>query len=271
MKKITTFMAAIGTGLMFMATASAAPIVQTFTLGSVQTEVNTTESTGTFNDWGYYVTNSLVPANAVLSSVSLQFSGNETLTYLVAINSTGANQTFDFALNGNFHVGGTAAAADLSSLNATAAFTNGLIYSIGDAFDLQAIANGATQNYIPGPAPALSAGVVIGNPTGILSVTGTVTAANPGNYVGSGCTAVQFTAGCDFTLNYQTATNQSGISIGNLFTSGIAGQIVTSGGTETVTYNYTIPSGTPEPTTMILFGSGLIGLGLLRKRTAAKN
>jgi len=33
-----------------------------------------------------------------------------------------------------------------------------------------------------------------------------------------------------------------------------------------VMYNYTIPSGTPEPTTMALMGGALLGLGLLGKR-----
>jgi hypothetical protein len=34
----------------------------------------------------------------------------------------------------------------------------------------------------------------------------------------------------------------------------------------TLQYDYTIPSGTPEPTTFVLFGSALVGLGLIRKR-----
>ena len=33
-----------------------------------------------------------------------------------------------------------------------------------------------------------------------------------------------------------------------------------------IDYTYTIPSGTPEPTTMALMGGALLGLGLLGKR-----
>jgi hypothetical protein len=40
------------------------------------------------------------------------------------------------------------------------------------------------------------------------------------------------------------------------------------GGNVIVTYTYTEISGTPEPTTMVLFGSALVGLGLLRKRAS---
>jgi hypothetical protein len=37
-------------------------------------------------------------------------------------------------------------------------------------------------------------------------------------------------------------------------------------GAVTVTYDYTEPSSTPEPATLVLFGSALVGLGLIRKR-----
>jgi hypothetical protein len=45
-------------------------------------------------------------------------------------------------------------------------------------------------------------------------------------------------------------------------------QSTTVDGTALVSYNYIIPSGTPEPATMVLFGSALVGLGLIRKRIA---
>jgi hypothetical protein len=37
-------------------------------------------------------------------------------------------------------------------------------------------------------------------------------------------------------------------------------------GSVSVTYDYVVPSGTPEPTTMFLMGGALVGLGLLGKR-----
>jgi hypothetical protein len=40
----------------------------------------------------------------------------------------------------------------------------------------------------------------------------------------------------------------------------------TASGVTTITYTYSVVSATPEPTTMVLFGSALVGLGLLRKR-----
>ena len=49
-----------------------------------------------------------------------------------------------------------------------------------------------------------------------------------------------------------------------------AGKTVTDGSSAgayiTVEYDYTVNNGTPEPATMLLFGSGLIALGVIRKR-----
>jgi hypothetical protein len=71
--------------------------------------------------------------------------------------------------------------------------------------------------------------------------------------------------GANFAFVYDTMT-----SITSTFTGGAVtvGQATFVTGNAAVTYNFTdaIPSSTPEPTTMVLFGSALVGLGLLRKR-----
>jgi len=62
---------------------------------------------------------------------------------------------------------------------------------------------------------------------------------------------------------------------GNMGTYSGTGGSVTFGGNAlvgalvTVEYDYTTVSSTPEPTTMLLFGSALVGLGVMRKRKKA--
>ena len=41
-------------------------------------------------------------------------------------------------------------------------------------------------------------------------------------------------------------------------------------GTDSVTYNFTAPSSTPEPATITLFGSALVGLGFLARKRSKK-
>jgi hypothetical protein len=66
-----------------------------------------------------------------------------------------------------------------------------------------------------------------------------------------------------FSINDRTTTNLvSNFNGGN----GTVSQVTKATGTATVVYNYTVPSATPEPTTMVLFGSALVGLGFIRKR-----
>jgi hypothetical protein len=72
------------------------------------------------------------------------------------------------------------------------------------------------------------------------------------------------------TDTYSVAGNMgtfSGMSVTGVFFGGEA----VAGGVTTVTYDYVIPSATPEPTTMVMMGAALVGLGLLRKKSFKKS
>lgn len=72
----------------------------------------------------------------------------------------------------------------------------------------------------------------------------------------------------NITLNASAAT--SGSTSGPSYSNGYANGSATAN--VTVIYDYTAapPSSTPEPATMALFGSALIGLGLIRRRSVNK-
>jgi hypothetical protein len=58
----------------------------------------------------------------------------------------------------------------------------------------------------------------------------------------------------------------SGTAIPGVFFSGSA----VAGGNTTITYNYSTPSTTPEPATMTLFGSALLGIGFFARKRSKK-
>jgi len=95
--------------------------------------------------------------------------------------------------------------------------------------------------------------VIYTNGTGLQGVSGLIlNGTSIGNYIGGGSFNL---AGS--TVGSSTITGASSV---------IGGVSVVGRVNAEVDYTYTVASSTPEPTTMVLFGSALVGLGLLRKR-----
>jgi len=116
----------------------------------------------------------------------------------------------------------------------------------------------SSVNYTPPDWVTNNTDAVYGFPvgTGLDGVTGVVkniTGIDLANYVGPGT----------FTLTGATKTLTSFSGGGG----NIGFNINTAATFEAeIDYTYTVPSGTPEPTTMALMGGALLGLGLLGKR-----
>jgi LPXTG-motif cell wall-anchored protein len=72
----------------------------------------------------------------------------------------------------------------------------------------------------------------------------------------------------NFTIGYDTTTSESITGGGGNI---VATQSSTTAATYTVIYNYTIPqTGSPEPATMTLFGSALLGIGFFARKRFVK-
>jgi hypothetical protein len=251
--------------------ASANSITQTQTFPATGTDVNDTQTDMVFENFqsapGYV-------SGDILTSVTFSWNISQSLTTLsfAAPATLAGSQTFTYAqgtevdandgeitLNGIFS---TDFANLIGAANTPNGTTNYNLYTVGGGTGAchnssQSITGGETLNFLPGPSSNSGGGpapttCVSGN--GLYSyVSGVVTSVDPSFYAGTG----------DYDLSYDTTGEQTASgSTSNLVTT-VRG---TSSDTLTVVYNYTLSSGTPEPTTMALFGGALIGIGLLRKR-----
>jgi hypothetical protein len=203
--------------------------------------------------------NSLAGDNAVLVSYDIYVNSNLVGTFQGSAGAAGAQ--------GNFHIDNYTAVS-LSTMGSLA----GQIDPANDLFNV----DGSTIDG-GGPDPKTASGAVNLSANQLSSVYnvnqtqasdyGCFLAApdsrctTKGPFVSGGLASVKTPDPLNIYLSSITSTDQS-------LTGGNFANTYNMSDTETVTvaYDFTTSSGTPEPTTMVLFGSALVGLGLLRKR-----
>jgi hypothetical protein len=188
-------------------------------------------------------------ALGTLDSVTLSFSG-ATNGDITITNSTGSTM----AVNGTYGL-------SMYLLAPQTTIPTGGTYTASDA-----------SNAILSVSPTLaSIGGGLGGTSPVTFNTGSTSTPAVGGYATTGVINVpsslftEFEGGTLYLPIFTLGTSNLSISAANS-NYGIVSTSTQVAGLS-VTYSYAAPtSATPEPTTMVLFGSALVGLGLLRKR-----
>ncbi len=222
----------------------AGQITQTVTFGPANTDESDAQTFATFQKFqsasGYV-------AGDILNSVTLEIVINQTITALSIKNTDSNADTFTFKTLATYGVCADGTLTCSAPSADTAALGNAIssiyqIFSTGST----SIGPGVTQGFIP-PASASK-----------NTDTGVITAASISPYNTTG----------NFTIGYDTTTSESITGGGGNI---VATQSSTTAATYTVIYNYTIPqTGSPEPATMTLFGSALLGIGFFARKRFVK-
>ena len=186
-----------------------------------------------------------------LTAATLKFTANDDISSLNLTNTSGTNQTFRYVSSADFLLTGNTADSTLLGTDlAVTNFNSGFI-TLGPS------GSGAC----PAATPSSACNSVTYAPPSASLNTGFVSVNTLAAYIAS-------LGNTDFTLSGFTSTSTTFTGGGGNISSA---QVTNGTATAVVTYTFdpTPPVGTPEPATMGLMGSALLGLGLFKFRRKA--